>query len=203
MSRAGNAFTAAVMFVAVINAVGGIVAGIWFAVNGDWSAIGWGIAWLIAGPFVASLAIMPGMIFGIPGMRAAERGDDGTARLMAVLSGLYTNAVMVFLSLVVTGFFFRKVHSSPLLPTLLWAYTASVLPWVFLAEKDQQSGGNEFSSIATLFLQFGYVIGGILVLFSPDNPQRLLWSLLLAMLACAMLQQQALGESLARERNRF
>ena len=39
-------------------------------------------------------------------------------------------------------------------------------PWSFLASKDQQGGGNEYSAMSTFFFQVGYVVAIALILMS-------------------------------------
>lgn len=190
MESMPKAIAAAVVVVMLVNAVGAIVGGIWLAVAGDWSAIGWGFAWLLVGPWIAGLISMIPLIFGLPAATAAEKGAFGAARILGGLSGLLLGAGMLLLSLLVTGFFLGKIREAPMLPTLLWTYSAATAPWAFLASKED----NEFATISIFFLEAGYIVGALLVMLDGGNLSLLTWSLIVAVGANWVFQQYLAGQ---------
>ena len=125
------------------------------------------------------------MIFGLPAATAAEKGATGAALILGAIASALIAAAMVFVSLVVTAFFFGKIREAPLLPALLWTYSAATSPWAFLASKED----NEFSAIATFFLEIGYIIGAALLLFNPGEYGLLSGSLIVAMTLNWIFQQ--------------
>lgn len=195
METLPKAISAAVIVVMLVNAVGAIVGGIWLAVAGDWSAIGWGFAWILVGPWIAGLISLIPLIFGLPAAKAEEKGAFGSARILVGLSGLLLGAGMLLLSLLVTAFFLEKIREAPLLPTLLWTYSAATAPWAFLASKED----NEFAAISIFFLEAGYIVGASLVMLDGGNLPLLTWSLIVA-LGANWVFQQYLASQMMRAR---
>lgn len=50
----------------LLNALGGIVAGIWLAILGEWGSIGYGLMFVIGGGLLISFAMLPGMLLAGP-----------------------------------------------------------------------------------------------------------------------------------------
>ncbi len=59
----------------IINMFGGIVAGIWLAILGEWGLIGYGIAALFISGIGLGIAMMPGMLFLAPAAALREEGN--------------------------------------------------------------------------------------------------------------------------------
>lgn len=160
MQLLARSFVGLMKIVVFINTFGGIIAGIWLAIAGDWWAIGYGLMGLFAAHWVISLLLVPGLIVGAAGARLAERGRWGSARIVLALSSLYTTALMFAWCLSTTLAFLRHAREAPIFPMFLWAYGVATSPWMFLAAKDQEgSGGNEFSLFSLFAMQAGYVLG--------------------------------------------
>lgn len=161
-------FLALAPVIAVVNFAGGIVGGIWSAVNGDWWAIGYAFLGLIVSHWVISLLLVPGFAIGAAGAAAMQRGRIGVGRTAFAVSSLYQVSLMAAWALFVTAAFLGHSRNSSLFPMLLLAYGASVAPWAYLASKDQQSG-NEYSGISVFLFQTGVFVGCALLLFKPEN----------------------------------
>jgi hypothetical protein len=58
----------------LLNAFGGIAAGIWLLTLKEWGAIWYGIAALLFSHYLLGFAVMPGALFAVPGMALAEKG---------------------------------------------------------------------------------------------------------------------------------
>ena len=75
--------TAVAVPLGLFNALGGIVAGIWLALLGEWGAIGWGLAALVFTTLGMSFALMPGLAIAV---RSPERRQQAH-RSMASVGG--------------------------------------------------------------------------------------------------------------------
>jgi hypothetical protein len=156
-----KALLTVVPVIAVINMLGGVVGGIWAAINGDWWAIGYALLGMVGSPFVISILLMPGLAIAAAGMAAMKRRRELVARTAIAGSTLYHAVLMGGWALFVTAAFLGHPRESSLFPILLLAYGSSTGPWAYLASKDQQGGGNEFSAITVIFYQTGYLIGAV------------------------------------------
>ena len=160
-----------------INTFGGVVAGVWLVISSDWPALGFGIVGIFASHLLISLLLVPSLMLGGVAVKSLAKGDRPGTRTALLGSTLYVAVLQGAWCLSITSFFLNNPHKSPLLPMLLWTYGVSTVPWVFLAKKDQEAGGNEFSAVGTLFLQFGYIIGALLLLADPGAPERFVYAL--------------------------
>ena len=170
--------------VMVLNLLAGIVGGVWLAIAGEWGLVGLGLVIGVAGAFLASIILMPGMLLAIPLIKAEERGEEPPF-VVAFLGVLYTYAAMGVWAIVIFTWFLRI--SDELLPTLLWACAASTGTWAYLAQREAQS--NEFSPITSVFHQIGCAI---LIVYSLINHGYLRWQEMafwygIPMAACAVM----------------
>jgi hypothetical protein len=147
----------------VLNTVGAVVSGIWLLILREWLLVGLGLAIGLLGNWLIGLAIMLGMLlFGTPGMALAQKNKKTVAMFFALLNALYVSALITTWCLGTLYLFVTVSKSSSIIPITLWAYGASTAPWAYLAYKDQQSGGNEFSSMSIFFAQIAFVIVGLI-----------------------------------------
>jgi hypothetical protein len=141
----------------LINGFGGIVAGIWLAVLGEWGAIGYGIAMLCIGGFLIGLAMMPGILVGAPAITFYEKGNKVGFYILGFLSALYTITVLTVWCVAILYFFEERAHGGLIVPLLLWSYGVATGPIGWLARKELESG-NEYAMIHTFFVQVAYVL---------------------------------------------
>ncbi len=140
----------------LLNMLGGVVAGVWLAVLGDWKTIGTGVVGMIGGAMICSLLMLPGIVLALPAMRMWG-SDSFLARIIAVpillVGHSWTYIVMTAWAF---GAFLVLLKGVPIddkaLPYLLWAYAVATTPWVFMLQKDVQAG-NDHGSISVFFLQ--------------------------------------------------
>lgn len=156
-------FAPLVIVFLVLNALGGIVSGVWLAILGHWWAIGVGLLGLLS-PFFLSLVLMPGMLLGVPAMLFQQKGRVSIAVVFAGVSSLYVSAIVGTWGAAVLIAFLTRATSASVIPLLIWSYGVATGPWAFLASKDQQASGNEYSAMSLFFLQLGYVVAGVVVL---------------------------------------
>jgi len=166
MSKIAAAFVPIGVLLLILNALGGIVSGIWLALIGEWWALGVGLVGLLVSHFLVSILLMPSVLFAAPAAALSERGKHGVATVLAGVSSLYTAALIAGWGIGILYFFASRATAGSVIPLLIWSYGVASGPWSFLASKDQQGGGNEYSAMATFFLQAGYVVAIVLVLVS-------------------------------------
>lgn len=164
-SQTGAVATIAVLTVPImlLNFLGGIVSGIWLAVLGEWGKIVSGLIFLVVSGFAISFALMPSLLFSGPGAMAVERGKKYLGALLCSLSVLYIVALITVWCLLLMWLFVSSATESSLIPLLIWSYGVALGPWMWLAQKDQQGGGNEYSTLTVFFAQAAYILGMIMV----------------------------------------
>ncbi len=203
MNRILRIAAAFIPAIGVVNMFGGIVAGIWLIVQGDWWALGYGLLFLFVSVWLVSLLLIPFFLLALPSMKLIEKGQLFLGRVLFALGSLYMQAIMFLWCLFVTGFFLKHPRNASLFPILLWAYGLATGPWTYLASKDQEGGGgNEFSMISILFLQAGYLAGAILYVFNPDAPEFFLIPLFSILVLHWIVQQLLAREIFAIEAGR-
>ena len=149
----------------VLNALGGIVSGIWLAAIGEWWAIGIGLAGVMSSHWVISMLLLPSILLSAPAVALQERGRLLLASLVAALANLYISALMAAWGAGVFLVFATSATTGSTIPLLIWGYGVTSGPWVFFVSKTPQEGGeNERSFIATFFLQVGYIAAALILL---------------------------------------
>ena len=148
--------------IAVLNLLGGIFSGIWLAILGKWGDIFRGILFIMVAGFAISIVLMPSLLFAAPAAMAIEKGKKLLGVFFGSLSVLYTVALITVWCIWVMWLFVSSVTDNSLIPLLIWSYGVALAPWMWLAQKDQQGGGNEFSIFTIFFAQVSYILSMIL-----------------------------------------
>ncbi len=148
----------------LLNLLGGIVSGIWLAFLGEWGEIGRGLFFMIFAGFFIGFALMPGLLFAAPAAMAMEKGRKILGMFFGSLSVLYTVIFITIWCLWVMWLFMSSATNESLIPMLIWSYGVALAPLMWLAQKDQEGGGNEFSIFTTFFAQVSYILAMILFL---------------------------------------
>jgi len=150
---------------ALMNSLGGVLAGIWLAILGQWGSIGYGILFLIGSAIALSIAMAPGLLLAAPAAIFHEKGKMLAAFAFGFLSSLYTVAVLTVWCIAVLFFFMKRADASSIIPTLLWSYGVATGPIAWLAQKELQAG-NEFSMVSSFFAQLAYLLVVLALLFT-------------------------------------
>jgi hypothetical protein len=133
-----------------------IVGAVWLIVSGEWAALGLGAVCMIGGPFIISLAMLPGYVLAAPVLFASlhERASGFLAALLVLPTALWTFAVI---SVWCVGIFaaLQLGSADDLVPRILWAYGAATGPWIFMAQKEMQSDSGSHAPMAVFFTQLG------------------------------------------------
>lgn len=168
--------------IGIINLLGGLVSGIWLAVLGQWWALSYGLIGLFVSHRIIGFLLVPSMFLAAPATRLQETGRTSRATILIGLSALYTATLITVWASAVMVLFVSRSSEGTLFALLLWSYGVATGPWAWLAREDQQSGGNEFSSMSTFFLQLGYFVGGVVLLLTETTPVVFILVLAAAML---------------------
>ena len=156
-------FTALTVPIMILNLLGGIIAGIWLAILGEWGEIFRGILFMVVSGFAISIALMPSLLFAAPAAMAIEKGKKLLGMFFGSLSVLYTVALMTVWCIWIMWLFVSSATDSSLIPLLIWSYGVALAPWMWLAQKDQQGGGgNEYSMFTIFFAQVSYILAMVM-----------------------------------------
>ncbi len=168
MKALGAFITALSIPLMILNMLGGIVAGIWLAILGQWGTIGAGILIFFVSTKILGLVIMPSMLLAAPAAVYGEKGNTVGMVCFGALSSLYILAVITAWCCGILFFFVRDATASSLIPRLLWSYGLATGPWAYMAGHDARGGGSEgfASMLATFLAQLAYVTIMILVIFT-------------------------------------
>jgi len=171
--------TALSLPIGILNLFGGVTAGVWLAILGEWRLIGVGLLLLVSSHFLIEFALMPGLILAAPAVKAIESGRTTLAALFGNLSLIYTTVIVVAWSYLMLRIFYGQATDSSQIPLLLWSYGAATAPWAYMAAKDQkaQDGENPSSVFALFFLSLGYICCMLALLFWSVSAASCLWIL--------------------------
>jgi hypothetical protein len=147
--------TTTVTPLAFLNVFGGIVAGIWLAVLGEWGAIGWGLVAIVLSTCGMSMAFLPAVGLDSLGVYFARRGHTLLFSFFALLSSFYTVGTIALWCGLVLYFFALLADASSVIPLLLWSYGIATWPFAWMAAKE---GNDDFTSLTAMFsTKAGYV----------------------------------------------
>lgn len=112
---------------------------------------------MVVSGFAISIALMPSLLFAAPAALAIEKGKKLLGIFLGSLSVLYTFALMSIWCVWIMWLFASSASDKSLIPLLIWSYGVALAPWMWLAQKDQQGGGNEYSMFTIFFAQISYI----------------------------------------------
>lgn len=142
--------------IVVLNLAGGVVAGIWLAIVGQWRLLLMGIAAGIVADFGIGFAMMPNLLLAAPAVALLKRGyRSGYA--LALMGQVYVGAVLAVWCVAVLHLLTRGAAGNVMLPCLLWSYSAATGPVAHMARRELM-GGNEYAMIHAFFLQIAYLL---------------------------------------------
>lgn len=141
---------------------------IWLLVLGEWWVIPMAIASLFS-HFILGLALFPAMALSLPAAALIQRRPV-IGSLMALPGHLYTAALITAWCMGALTFLLSRSNEVTWIPLMLFSFSVGTAPWVYMAQKETQSGGGEGSIIAATFTQiaFAAVMIGIVV-FRPTS----------------------------------
>ncbi len=160
--------TALTIPVMILNAVGGIVSGIWLALLHDWKTILLGIAFFLFSTKGLGFVFIPSTVLAVPAAYFAKKGKTIGLVGFSALSSLYSYIVITVWCCGVMFVFVRDATEHALIPRLVWSYGIAIEPLAYMALNEARAGvEGSASQLATFFAQLAYFIIMLLVLFSP------------------------------------
>ncbi len=145
----------------IMNLLGGLISGIWLAFLGHWGLIGYGFLIIAFASFGIGFAMMPSLLFAVPAMSLIEKGNNFFGYIFLLLSSLYTYGILTLWCILILTYYMNQVDNDSIIPVLIWSYGVATGPIGFIAQKER----NEYSVIATFFIQIAYFISIISIYF--------------------------------------
>jgi hypothetical protein len=130
-----------------LNAIGGVVGGIWLLIDGHWQIPVSGLALLFLGPIVLGIAMLPNMLLVGLSVTLMERVFI-LGFLVAMVSCAYIYVLMAAWEY--GAFYYVALHyeGGSEIPYVLSAYAIATGVWQYMASKEQGSGGSEIATLA-------------------------------------------------------
>lgn len=188
-----NAMLTALFFpLLVLNSFGGLIAAIWLAILGEWRIIFSGLVLIFFSSFALSFLLTPGWFFSNLAARFAEQRKKIVALSIGSLTAIYTMSVLIAFSLAILfDFTQRAAISTPLLPVLLWAYTAAMAPFAFMASKENNPQSTQMCNTS----QLAFSINIVGILFFNFSKENIVATFLIAMVISALIAVQLMSEA--------
>jgi hypothetical protein len=185
----------------LLNAFGGVAAGLWLALLGEWWALGVGLI-AICSPFLLSIILAPGLLLLAPAGILLGKQRPFLAFPLLLLGYAYTCVVIAAWCILILIIFIARADADTFWPLLIWSYSVALGPWQYMAQKDEQAGAGDASTMTTLFAQVAYVVMAIFLVFS--GPTLLELALVFgAVMFLGMLIQTGIGLTVWREQTRL
>lgn len=152
-----------IIFLRILSLIGTAVSGIWLFYSLPYLNVFILLVVCAAGLTISipvlSYAMMPGfLLFGRMGARFLERGNKTAATLFAFLSVTYTMALLTGWCMGILILVLKFATERLVVPVMILSHTVAMAPWIFFAQKDQESGGNEYSLMATVFAEIAFIV---------------------------------------------
>jgi hypothetical protein len=161
-----------------------VISGMWLVILELWQIAWPGVIGLMISPFAFPFLMLPGMAFASLMKETEKKWPRLSDAMMGFAIAYFTgvlSAYAMFIFLVTSPVMGK--HS--LIPSALWAMSASVLPWALLAQKDRHYAF--FVSIMFL-MQISVVLITIVGLVNDFNIyQAYLWMWSVMMLSASVL----------------
>lgn len=149
----------------ILNFFGGVVAGIWLAILGEWWAIGYGIVGLLGAHFVLAIALMPSILLIAPASYFFDKSHPILASPFLLLGLTYVYALIsAWCMFIFYTFMFRATENS-FWPLLIWSYGVAHVPLFYMAGKEEGVGGSH----TTLFAAVAYVVMSLCYVFADTT----------------------------------
>jgi len=158
----GGIITALMLPLMILNTIGGIVGAIWLAFLGEWSLLGMGLLYMMAGAFLISFALLPGMLFAVPMVWAVKKNQPILATLFGLPALIWTFFVLGVSCMLVFQYM-AYGNEENFIPYFLWAYAVAMAPWSYMASKEEMSEGVGHA-FPLFFGQIALIAAGAVVL---------------------------------------
>ena len=146
----------------VINSIGSLV---WLISLQEWGILGPSVLISLISPFIISLLLLPAIAIGGFATMFEGRSRVGTWLLMA-LASLGTIGAITVWCIGILVYYSGALTPRNVIPVLLLTYEVATGPWVWMAVKERQSSGEQYSldtALVACFALISTVIHGVLV----------------------------------------
>ena len=148
-----------------IGLLGGLVAGIALALNGEWIILGLGLLYVIFGWILASIFLLPTILLQKVANYFYIKSNTIGLALTIFITQSYIYSIILGLSYMVFGSVIMNTSSANMLTIVLWSYAVATSPWMFLASKEEDNEATQNSLTITSIILF---IAGLLILFGNN-----------------------------------
>ena len=100
---------------------------------------------------------MPGVLLALPSAFFVKKGWTPLFWLFALLTNFYNFALITVWCVAIMWYFAGKSNQDSYIPMMIWSYGVALAPWMWLAQKAQQSGGGGGEMISLFFAQLAYL----------------------------------------------
>lgn len=145
---------------ALLNALGGFVSGLWLIILGLWHPVILGILYGVFSSYFICLLLLPTILIG--GIAAILfKKNKILGMLFGFINILYIDLLMALWCIWILYYFMGFATYNAVIPMLIWSYGVAFAPWLWLSYKDQQSGNNS-SLYSIFFAETAYIIAIIM-----------------------------------------
>lgn len=127
----------------VLNSFGGIISGIILAIGGDWTPLLLGVVFIFIGAFIVSLLLLPSLLLGSAALYFYNKKSVIGFTLLTFISQSYIYAVIFGVSYSVFGTLLQFDNEASKFALIVWAFTAAIAPWSYLANKEKDNQGTQ------------------------------------------------------------
>ncbi len=164
---------------------------IWLAILGEWWALISAVFSMIVGIFACGILLMPGLIFGAPGVLLQSK--VGLLPRLAsypllILAFLWTYLVMLAWAVGNLFYFYEKASLENLIPMMLVAYGVATAPWSSMAEKEGSTDPDSSAPMTAFFLQVASATVLISLLIFHSTFNMALIGFIAVMISCLLIQ---------------
>jgi hypothetical protein len=154
MAALGGFITYIAVPLLILNVFGGLVAGIWLAILGEWRTIGAGVLIYLVSVRVLRTSLMPSILLAAPARLCEIKGKPLGAMCFATISNVYVTCIITLWCCGILLVFVRDATTMSLIPKLLWSYGLATGPWTYLAGEDARRGGTPGAGLASMLAAF-------------------------------------------------
>lgn len=142
----------------VFNVASGFVGFVWLLLEGAWRALISGAMAAIAGPFLISFGVLPGVAIGsVAFLSPSMTSSPSKWTWPFLLTGTAWPFLILTAWCIGAFHFLLNDTSAPRLPLLIWAYAIATGAPTFLAQKEVQADPGSPVGVTTFFLQCGTI----------------------------------------------
>jgi hypothetical protein len=138
-------FTAIITAVSIpifaLNALGGVVSGIWLLCIGQWKLVVYGLLAGISATWLLSLAMMPAMGLILLGSKLAEKGKLSAFLALVSMASLWQYVIASIWCVAVFLAIAEHSTDKTVIPRIIWAYGVAIAPWAYMARGEDQGSG--------------------------------------------------------------